>query len=374
MKVADLKTPCALVELDVVERNARRMADRMSSLGMKLRPHVKTHKCAEAARIQTRGHFGGITVSTLAEARFFAAAGFGDITYAVPFPMPRVDEAAGIARSVDRLSLLLDQMETLKQLEAYAREKDVRFPVFLKVDAGGGRAGVDPKSEEGEALAVRLARSQRLDFRGILTHAGQSYSCRSSDEILGIAREERGVMVAFADRLKRAGVEAPEISIGSTPTMSVADNLEGATEARPGNYIFYDVFQATIGSCTLDDAAFSVLATVVGHYPRGNKIIIDAGGTALSKDAGPRHVDPDCGYGVVCDAEGTRFPGLKLFSLSQEHGQIGSTRRLDFPGFPVGSRVRILPNHSCMAAAMFDRYHVVRRGEVIGEWKSIRDW
>ena len=177
------------------------------------------------------------------------------------------------------------------------------------------------------ALAERLSRSPAIDFCGVLAHAGHSYACSDADAIRAVARSERDVTVEFAERLRRRGIPVPEVSIGSTPTMSHATDLTGVTEVRPGNYVFYDAFQAAIGSCTLEDAAFSVLTTIVGHYPEQNKLIVDAGALALSKDPGATHVDPECGYGAVFTAEGSRhLQELRVASLSQEHGQVRGTR------------------------------------------------
>jgi D-serine deaminase-like pyridoxal phosphate-dependent protein len=368
-------TPCAFVDLDVLESNADRAAQKAHRLGVRLRPHVKTHKCVEAARIQVRGHFGGITVSTLAEAHAFAAAGFRDITYAVPFPLGRIQEAADLAQSVDALNLLLDNEATLAGLEAYGRARGVRFPVFLKVDCGYHRAGVDPERPESLELGVLLARSPHLVFKGVLTHAGQAYACTGREEALEIACRERDAVVRFAEKLRAEGVPVGEVSVGSTPTFSAVDDLEGATEARPGNYIFYDAFQAAIGSCSAGDLGFGVLATVIGHYPWRNGLLIDAGALALSKDPGPVHVRPDCGFGLCFSADGRRaLPELRITGLSQEHGHVTGTVPLDYSRYPVGGKLRILPNHSCLAAALYDRYLVVKGQRVVDEWRPVRGW
>ena len=370
MRIDELTSPAALIDLDRLERNATRMSERMRRLGVRLRPHVKTLKSTEAARYQVRGHFGGITVSTLAEARHFAAAGFDDITLAIPFAADHLPAAIALARGGVRLALLLDHAATLDLLAGCGH----RFPVFLKVDCGYHRAGVDPDDPDSFALARRLAASPGVDFRGLLTHAGHSYASRSADESLVVARAERDAVVRFADRLRECGVPVHEVSVGSTPTMSRVDDLTGVTEARPGNYVVFDAFQAAIGSCAPDDAAFSVLATVIGHYPARNRLLINAGALALSKDPGARHVDPDCGFGTVCSVDGRPLPGWRLDSLSQEHGQVTSTRPLDFDRQPIGSRLRIVANHSCLAAACFASYHVVRGDEVVDEWRPCRGW
>jgi len=369
-----LPTPCALVDLDRLERNAAAMSERARRLGVRLRPHVKTHKCVEAARIQTAGEHGGITVSTLAEARAFADAGFADITWAVPVALDRLGECAELVRRTYRFRLLVDHPRAAAELEAFAAAHGLRFEVLLEVDCGHHRSGVDP----GDPAAVRLAgaihSSPDLDLAGILTHAGQSYRCGSRTEAAEVARHERDVMAAFAGRLRAASIAVTEVSVGSTPTVTAADDLSGVTEVRPGNYLFFDVFQAAIGSCRLDEVAFSVLATVIGVYPERRELVVNAGALALSKDPGPVHVDPDCGFGVAVDPTDQRpIPGLRVASISQEHGVLRSDPPLDRRWQP-GSRLRILPNHSCLAAACFDRFHVVRASEVVDEWRPVRGW
>jgi D-serine deaminase-like pyridoxal phosphate-dependent protein len=363
------------VDRKIVERNTARMSERMTRLGVRLRPHVKTHKCLEAARLQVRGHFGGITVSTLAEAEWFAGGGFRDITYAFPLPLDSLPRIAALSRIVDRLSLVIDNERACRELETLAERERSRFSVFLKVDCGYHRAGVDPGAESSVALARRLARSAQLDFRGILTHAGHSYESRGADDIRRVAHVEREVTVAFAEKLRASGLDVPEVSVGSTPTMSLAEDLRGVTEARPGNYVFYDAFQAAIGSCRLEDVALSVMVSVVGVYPEQSKLLINAGALALSKDPGARHIDPDCGYGVFFSMDGSeRCPGLSLYSLSQEHGQIKVWEPSAIEPFGVGTRLRVVPNHSCLTAAMYDRYHVVEGVEVVDEWRPVRGW
>jgi D-serine deaminase-like pyridoxal phosphate-dependent protein len=370
----ELATPSAIIDLQVLTRNARTMVERISQLGARLRPHVKTHKCVEAARIQVRGACGGITVSTLAEARFFAEAGFRDITYAVPIAPARLAAAAKLAGRIDRLTLLADHPATVAAIASCARERQTRLSVMLKVDCGGGRAGIDPTHPDSLALAARLHSSEHIELSGILTHAGQSYACHNPDEIRAVARHEREVMVSFADRLRQAGTPVPEVSIGSTPTCMVIDDLHGITEVRPGNYLLFDAFQAAIGVCSPADIALTVLVTVIGSYPERSRIAIDGGALALSKDPGATHVDPECGYGVVLSADGRQsFGNLRVTSLSQEHGLIRCTPAQAAALVP-GTVLRIIPNHSCLSAAMFDRYYVLDGEEIIAIWRPTGRW
>ncbi|HXH37825.1 MAG TPA: DSD1 family PLP-dependent enzyme, partial [Thermoanaerobaculia bacterium] len=180
--------------------------------------------------------------------------------------------------------------------------------------------------------------------------------------------EETESLTRFRALIAGEGLADIARSIGSTPTTSVVDTFADTDEVRPGNYVFFDAFQATLGSCRRDDVAVSVLATVVGSYPERGEAIIDAGALALSKDVGPDHLDPKFGYGIVCDLA-LRPLAARLVSLSQEHGKL----RMAAPP-PVGTRVRILPNHSCLTAAMYDRYHVVDGGAIVDEWRPVRGW
>ena len=214
-----------------------------------------------------------------------------------------------------------------------------------------------------------------LDFRGILAHAGHSYSARSVDEVRRIAREEREVTTAFAERLRSAGVAVHEVSIGSTPTCVHTDDLSGVTEVRPGNYAFFDASQAALGSCTLPDAALTVLATVIGSYPARGQLLLDAGALALSKDTGATHIEPDCGFGALWAADrGEVLAGLRLTKLSQEHGQVQVLDPALFDRFPTGSRVQIVANHSCLTSALHERYVVIEDGRAVDEWRPVRGW
>jgi D-serine deaminase-like pyridoxal phosphate-dependent protein len=365
--LTDITTPAFLVDRPTLVRNCTKMRDKARASGVGFRPHVKTHKSVEAAKLQHGGTFGPITVSTLAEAEAFADAGFRDITYAVPIAPSRekLARAASIAQDVERLSVLIDSEVALHALEEF----DFTFDVFLKVDCGYHRAGVDPDSPDSVRLALALARSERVRFQGLLTHAGHSYNARDSAEIRRIAGEESGVLTRFRALLASEGIGDVRRSIGSTPTAAIVERFDECDEVRPGNYVFFDAFQATIGSCRLEDCAVSVLTTVIGSYPERHAIIVDAGALALSKDAGPEHVDPRCGYGLVCDAEMRPLPGMRIVALSQEHGKIAAQGHV-----PVGTRLRIVPNHSCLTAAMFEEYHVLDRGKVVDTWRPARGW
>jgi D-serine deaminase-like pyridoxal phosphate-dependent protein len=366
-----LKTPSLILDLDRVLSNAARMSAIVSSLGVRLRPHIKTHKCIEIAKIQTAGHSGAVTVSTLAEARAFASHGFRDITYAVPIePGKFADVASMVQEGVD-LKVITDDASTPARLNEVAQRRGVTVGVFLEVDCGDHRTGVQPNSDGAMAIPRAISDASNLRFAGVLTHGGHSYGAKAIDDVKAIARQERDTVVELAERLHSESVDVPTVSMGSTPTVLHADDLRGVDEVRPGNYILYDAFQATIGSCSFDDCALTVLAAIV--HRSNDRIIIDAGAIALSKDRGPIARDPDCGYGRVLDLSGKDF-GLRVAGVSQEHGVVPVADRELLSKMKVGDRVRILTNHSCISAAQHTHYNVLENGEITDRWEIHRGW
>lgn len=369
MDLAHLVTPAFLIDLDRFQRNAETMKQVARRFNVQLRPHVKTHKTLEGARIQVDPDFSGITVSTLAEARFFGLGGFDDVVYAIPIAPDRLHDAHEIALSGVRLTLVLDHPETFRAVEAFCRHQNHVFPVFLKVDCGSHRCGVDPDHPDSLALAKALHASSHLDFQGILTHAGHAYAPTDSRHLAAIACDERDIMRRFADVLRREGVRIRTVSIGSTPSLRVIDHLDGIDEIRPGNYVLFDASQVQLGTCRLEDCAASVWASVIGQYPQQNRLVVDAGALALSKDSGIHgHQTAPC-FGVLADT-----PQLTVSHVTQEHGCITGSQPIDFSRFPIGSKVSIIPSHSCLAAACFAAYHVVSEGRIVDTWHPIRGW
>jgi D-serine deaminase-like pyridoxal phosphate-dependent protein len=368
--IQDLPTPALLLDLDVLEANLERMARKAAGLGVALRPHIKTHKCVEVAERQRALGVPGLTVSTLHEARVFADHGFDDLTWAFPVILSRLDEVRELAGRVT-LRLVVDSREALQALEGLG----IPLHVWLKVDCGYHRAGVDPGAPEAAELARDLAGSRTLRFDGLLSHSGHAYKGKSREEVAAAAEQERRVMGGFAAGLREQGIDVPGVSVGSTPAMSVVESLDGVTEARPGNYAFYDFMQVGLGSCGVRDCAVTVLSSVVSHRAGEDFCVVDAGALALSKDTrldggeSPAPASP-AGYGEVFEdhaayTAGTLSAGSRLVSLSQEHGILSAP-------LPVGSRVRVLPYHSCLTVAQFDEYHVVRAEEVVDRWKIWR--
>jgi len=321
-------------------------------------------------------HLGakGITVSTFYEAEEFAKAGFDDITWAFPIPPVYVPHAVRLAKEVT-LRVLVDSPEAVQTLEDECRRAGGTVHVWLKIDCGNHRVGVDPASPRAEDLVRVLSESSHLRFDGILSHSGHAYLGSTREQILAVANQERDVMLEFANRMRRKGYPVAGISIGSTPAMSVVENLDGISEVRPGNYCFYDNTMVSLGVCGVHDCALTMLASVISHQAGASHFVVDAGALALSKDQGATHIQPQTGMGTIFEDYGGRrfYRGIALKTLSQEHGKAVADSPAIVEGrFHVGDRLRILENHSCLTVAHFDEYNVVRRDNIVDHWKILR--
>jgi D-serine deaminase-like pyridoxal phosphate-dependent protein len=347
-----------------MEANVARMRGKLRSLGVALRPHVKTAKSAEVAKRCLEGQPGGITVSTLAEAEYFAAQGVRDILYAVGIAPGKVAHVRELRRRGIDVTVIVDNADQARFIG--------ELPALIEIDSDGHRAGVKPL----DPVLLEIGK-QVENLRGVMTHAGASYSCRSVSAIEEVAEAERAAVVTAAQRLRAAGMPSPVVSVGSTPTATYAKRLDGVTEVRAGVYVFFDLVMAGISVCRVEDIALSVLATVIGHQPDKGWAITDAGWMAMSRDRGTAAQPLDQGYGLACDLDGSPLEGVIVADANQEHGILAhrSGDRARLPSLPVGTLVRILPNHACATAAQHDRYHVVRGTRRIEErWERIRGW
>ncbi|XP_066847436.1 D-serine dehydratase [Anser cygnoides] len=365
-----LPTPALAVDRATARRNAERMQERCRALGLRLRPHVKTHKTLEGGALATGGTRRGIAVSTLAEARFFADGGFDDILLAYPLPAGRLEECAELAQRLDAFQVLLDSPGALQRLRQRPLAGGKRWLVWLKLDCGNGRAGVRPTDPGALPLARAIAEEapEEVTLVGVYAHCGNTYGCSGVPAIQAIARATTAAVLDFVAALRQAGVPCPQASIGSTPSCShPVPEMAELTEVHPGNYIFYDLQQTLLGSCQPQDVAIRVLTRVVGHYPHRNQLLVDCGWTALSLHG---WAQPPAGRAAV---EG--HPQLRLVGLTQEHGLLEpASGQLDFGRFPVGTVLALVPFHACATAAMHPVYYVHEEGEVVALWHPVRGW
>lgn len=371
MILTELSTPCALVDEARLDHNLQRMAERMRELGVALRPHVKTAKCIDIARRQQALGARGITVSTLKEAEQFHAAGFDDILYAVGIAPGKLAQAGALRERGCQLTLLVDSPAAAHAVAASGQ----RFPVLIEIDTDDHRAGVKP--DEPRLLDIARVLHEGAELRGVMTHCGASYELSDPEALADMAEQERSRCVAAAERIRAAGLPCPVVSVGSTPTALSARRLDGVTEMRPGVYVFHDLVMLNVGVCSADEIALSVLATVIGHQHDKGWILTDAGWMALSRDRGTQRQHVDYGYGAVCDEAGRLLPGLVVSGANQEHGIVSGVDRTKGEleaQFPIGMRLRILPNHACATAAAFGHYEVIGRDGRMARWPRFNGW
>lgn len=372
-----LATPALLLDKDRLRRNLDRLSSRMAARGVVLRPHMKTAKSIDVAQCAYPSGPGPITVSTLAEAEYFAQHGFRDITYAVGLAPHTAARAMRLRKAGVDLKVLLDSSEQAIILGAAGRAAGVIPSAFIEIDCDGHRGGLTATDPKLIAVAAAVAEAG-VDLVGILTHAGESYGLSTPAALVAAAENERALAVAAAATLRAAGHECPIVSVGSTPTAHSAEDLTGVTEMRAGVYMFFDLVMHGVGVCTTDDIAISVLATVIGTKPEKGWILVDAGWMALSRDRGTAAQRFDQGYGLVCDLSGKVYPDLIVAQASQEHGILairpGSAQAL--PDLSIGAKVRILPNHACATASQHELYNVVSTGSgaIAARWPRMRGW
>ncbi|MGA7323485.1 MAG: alanine racemase [Rhodomicrobium sp.] len=319
---------------------------------------------------------GPATVSTLKEAEYLLDHGITDILYAVGLAPNKLDHVFNLRKRGAQLTVILDNAEIAALAAVKANAEGDPLPVLLEIDSDGHRSGISPAGPEIVRIG-RILSDGGAQLAGVMTHGGSSYDVPGEAPIIAAAERERLAVVTAAETLRAAGLPCPIVSAGSTPTAHFASNLSGITEIHAGVYIFFDLVMAGLGVCHGEDIAISVLATVIGHQQSRGWTIVDAGWMAVSRDRGTARQPVDQYYGVVCDIDGRPYPDLVMLQTNQEHGILaarpGSIHSA--PYLPVGTMVRILPNHACATAAQHDHYVVVSGSRAIQSvWPRFNGW
>jgi D-serine deaminase-like pyridoxal phosphate-dependent protein len=376
-RLAPLPTPSLLLDEAKMKRNIERLEAHAAQLGVAMRPHLKTTKCVEAARYVLKDGTGPATVSTLAEAEAFAAAGITDIVYGVGIGLNKLERVLALHRSGCRVTVLLDSVVQAHAVSKASQAAGIAIPAMIEIDSDGHRSGLTPVDPELIEVG-RILHEQGAELSGVLCHAGESYFAVGREAQAAFAETERLAVVNSAASLHAAGLPCPIVSVGSTPTAHAAKDLSGVTEMRAGVYVFFDLVMAGIEACNIDDIALSVLTTVIGHQAKQGWVLVDAGWMAMSRDRGTANQAVDQGYGLVCDEAGHVLKDLMVIQANQEHGVIavrpGSGGTM--PDLPYGTRLRILPNHACATAAQHQRYHVLPKqpGAPLMTWERFGGW
>ena len=371
-----LDTPAAVVDVTRMQRNIQRMQAQADRLGVRLRPHVKTSKCAAVVEAQIAAGAEGITVSTLKEAQAFFQQGITDILYAVAMAPGKLTQALVLRRAGCGLTIITDSVAGAKAITEFGRAQGESFEVFIEIDSDHHRSGV--RSDDPVLVEIaRILHTGGAVLKGVMTHAGESYSLNTLEALQAIAELERSECVKAAEAIRAAGLPCPEVSVGSTPTALSALHLEGVTELRAGVYVFFDLVMHNVGVCRLDELALSVLTTVIGHQAEKGWIITDSGWMAMSRDRGTQSQASDYGYGLVCDSAGELIEGLQLRSANQEHGvaSFEKGQNVDIEQrFPIGTRLRVLPNHACATGAQYSAYEALDESGEARQWPRHNGW
>lgn len=320
---------------------------------------------------------GPATVSTLAEARYFAEGGVKDIIYAVGIAPQKLSEVAAIRRETGcDLKIILDSVEAAKLVSAFCRSENTSIPVLLEIDTDGHRSGLVPGAPE--IVATARALTHGALFKGVLTHAGDSYECKTHEAIVAAAQSERSGIVKAANDLRDAGFAVDIVSVGSSPTLMCSQSEVGVTEIRAGVCALFDLFMSNVGICRINDIAVSVLTTVIGRKTDKRRVITDSGFLAMSRDRGTARQKTDYGYGLVCDVNGEPLDSGKILltGTNQEHGIITlpADSSLAQSDFPIGRRLRVLPNHACPTVAPYAQLLLVENGKIVAVLSHVRGW
>ena len=383
MLVSDLPTPALLIDLARLHSNLDAMQARAEAQGVALRPHAKTHKSPDVARLQRDRGARGLTVATVEEAEAFSAAGFDDIRLATPIVGPtKLERLGALIDSGTRISFSVDSPAGVAHASNVFGARIQPVEVLIEVDTGYGRCGV--AWDDADALlelANAVDAASGLQLVGLLSHGGHSYHGPNTGETKDDARQrvmdaERDRVLDVAVRLHRAGHLDPataELSVGSTPGVTRFTNAERdgfrITEIRPGTYVFFDAGQVELGAARLQDCALVCVATVLSkkRFDDGTeRDITDAGKKILTADKRHGHD----GYGTVLYSPRTMVanPHTQVVALSEEHGWV------DTPGasiYDIGDPVFLVPNHACVAVATRRELYVVNGDEVVETWKTV---
>ncbi len=332
MTLSALRTPAVLIDKATALRNLDRMQAEANANGIRLRPHTKTHKSPVVARWQLDRGAVGVCCAKLGDAEVFADAGFNDIRLPYPINPSNADRVIALLDKT-RLSFIVDHAQVAKQWSDVMTRAGRSVDILVKVDVGFHRCGIDPDTRDALPIITGIAALKGLNFRGLLSHAGQTYHAHSEDELRTMAVAEARCMGDIAERCKKAGLNVEEVSAGATPPARFSITQKEFTEYRPGNYVYFDRTQAALGAATLDDCALTVMATVVSKPDKG-RIILDSGSKTLTND-GARGFAPAPGYGTIIGHD-----NLVIERLSEEHAVVKVQGKTTLE---PGDRVRIMP-------------------------------
>lgn len=354
-----LDTPTLLLDYQKLLKNINEIAAFAKEQGVSYRPHIKTHKSVKIAQLQVKAGAVGVTTAKISEAEVMAAGGIRDILIAYPISSPaKIERLVKLLEQGVQLKITVDNPVSLEYLQKGLEHTPFTLEVWIKVNSGLNRCGVEP-GKEAVQLAKAIMNHSKLHLGGIFTHAGHSYAAKSREEIETIGIYEGQAVVESANECEKEGILIPVRSVGSTPTYKMAGQVAGITEIRPGNAVFFDAIQAGLGVTSIENCALSVLASVVGVYK--DRIIFDTGSKVLCLDKGAHGNQTVSGFGHIIG-----HPEISIERLSEEHGVGVFSQATDLK---LNDKVQIIPNHACTVVNQFEEYTIHENGKVIDVWK-----
>ena len=366
----DLFTPCLILDKAKFDANIQKIKSIVLKQKIDFRPHLKTAKCLEITKILVREFGPRAMVSTIEELEQLKSSGINDFLYSVAIVPNKLDRIAKNLSNNCKITVAVDNISTAQELVSFYKSTGNKITAVVELDLDGHRSGVRPYATE-QLIKIGKCLDEFDLFRGVMSHAGESYGLSNEKDINNCAKNEADQTVMAAETIQKAGINCELVTIGSTPTALSGYQNMGITELRAGVFVFFDLVQSGVGVCEVNEIALSVLTTVISINREIDAIIVDSGWMALSRDRGTSSQKIDYGYGQVCDENGELIDDLIVTSVQQEHGIIqvreGSDAKL--PNLKPGTLLRILPNHACATAAAHSRYHVVNK-----EDKSIKIW
>ena len=357
--VQTLDTPSLLLDYQKLVENINNIADFAREQGVTYRPHIKTHKSIKIAKLQLEAGAIGVTCAKISEAEVMAAGGINDILIAYPISSPdKIKRIINLLQQGVHLKVSVDQIESLGYLQESLEHCPFTLEVWIKVNSGLNRCGVEP-GKEAVDLAKAIMTHSKLKLCGIFTHAGHSYAAKTYEEIENIGLQEGLAVVESAKECEQAGILIPVRSVGSTPTFRIAGKVPGITEIRPGNAVFFDGIQVGLGVANKENCAVTLLASVAGVYK--DRIVLDTGSKSLCLDKGAHGNQTVSGFGQIIG-----HPEIIIQRLSEEHG-VGSV--VGETSLKLNDKVQIIPNHACTVVNQFEEYVVHEDEKVIDVWK-----
>ncbi len=372
----DLFTPCLILDRGKLDANIRKIKSIVSKQEIDFRPHLKTAKCLEITKILVKEFGPRAMVSTIEELEQLKSSGINDFLYSVAIVPKKLDRIAKNLSNNCKITVAVDNISTAQELVSFYKSTGHKITAVVELDLDGHRSGVRPYATE-QLIKIGKCLDDFGLFRGVMSHAGESYVLSNEKDINNCAKNEADQTVMAAETIQKAGINCELVTIGSTPTALSGHKNEGITELRAGVFLFFDLVQSGVGVCKVEEIALSVLTSVISYNKEIDAIIVDAGWMALSRDRGTSSQETDYGYGQVCYGDGTLIENVIVTSVQQEHGiiQVRQGSNAELPYLRPGEVLRVLPNHACATAAAHNRYNVVnKKNQIINVWGRFNGW